>query len=401
MSRQTLANHPAVSFTVKRPSPLSREVHGPGTDVSFPAPVPIAWPPSNPVSGNSSPLPLSGSNYGDNNSSDEDAGTEDEIITGFDSLGVQRCVNFVTTCSEEPHLNSHSDVHDTISHSVREIPNKGPLVIPSLANRDWRAAARRRQSSKIFVPDSGKAAVGVGADGSVGGLGTRDTINSGPQLSGIITAKRRKFDSDQMAGEGSVPAESTGDVAIIDSESRGPPDEELTEDQRALRAILSGEEEEVPRIDIIPEVPTPKSETEAYREDVVNRPDSATLEDYARVPVEQFGAALLRGMGWKEGMAASKTRKGPVEPYVPVSRPALLGIGAKERPVEDTTPANGNFGPQRPEKRYVPVVKRARDGTIITNDPQPVSLSHPFIIVCPILNLCFAIATPVFRIFLS
>ncbi|KAG1781312.1 hypothetical protein EV702DRAFT_1075407 [Suillus placidus] len=34
-----------------------------------------------------------------------------------------------------------------------------------------------------FIPDSAKAS--TGADGSIGGLGTHDTINSGPQLSGI------------------------------------------------------------------------------------------------------------------------------------------------------------------------------------------------------------------------
>ena len=60
-----------------------------------------------------------------------------------------------------------------------------------------------------------------------------------------------------------------------------------------------------------------------------------TLADYERVPVSQFGAALLRGMGWKEGTAASRKNKGPVEPYLPQSRPALLGIGAKEKEVLD------------------------------------------------------------------
>lgn len=29
----------------------------------------------------------------------------------------------------------------------------------------------------------------------------------------------------------------------------------------------------------------------------------ASLDDYERVPIEAFGAALLRGMGWKEGEA--------------------------------------------------------------------------------------------------
>lgn len=35
--------------------------------------------------------------------------------------------------------------------------------------------------------------------------------------------------------------------------------------------------------------------------DVSLRPDESKLEDYDKIPVEKFGAAMLRGMGWKEG----------------------------------------------------------------------------------------------------
>lgn len=52
-----------------------------------------------------------------------------------------------------------------------------------------------------------------------------------------------------------------------------------------------------------------KDETEAFREDVKTRPDEATMEDYERVPVDQFGAALLRGLGWKEGEGIGRNRK--------------------------------------------------------------------------------------------
>lgn len=31
------------------------------------------------------------------------------------------------------------------------------------------------------------------------------------------------------------------------------------------------------------------------------RPDESTLDDYESVPIEQFGLAILRGMGWKDG----------------------------------------------------------------------------------------------------
>ena len=231
---------------------------------------------------------------------------------------------------------------------------QGPLVIPALQNRDWRELARKRK--QIYVPPS--AAAATGADGSVGGLGTRDTINSGPQVSGLQVRKRVKVEADE-------------DTSMPDADAPPPPTvepkAEETEDQKALRAILasaaSGDDSGIdgPQIDIIPAV----TEDDAYRQDVVELPDSATLEDYERVPVSQFGAALLRGMGWKEGQAASRKNKGLVEPWLPAARPALLGIGAKEREVFDDGSKGKKGARARPEKRYVPVVKvdrKADDG---------------------------------------
>lgn len=37
--------------------------------------------------------------------------------------------------------------------------------------------------------------------------------------------------------------------------------------------------------------------------DVSLRPEESTLEDYDRIPIERFGLAMLKGMGWKEGDA--------------------------------------------------------------------------------------------------
>ena len=169
---------------------------------------------------------------------------------------------------------------------------------------------------------------------------------------------------------------------------------EGSEDERARRALLAGVVggdtiEDWMTIDAIPTADNnyglPLDEADAYRQDVVTRPESvcvislspclstqlmsfvstnqqASLADYERVPVSQFGAALLRGMGWKEGTAASRTRCGLVDPWLPTARPALLGIGAKERPAADIPGADksGKLGKQ-PDRRYVPVVKIERE----------------------------------------
>ena len=241
-------------------------------------------------------------------------------------------------------MHSHDRLHE-------KPKPQGPLVIPALKNRDWRELARKRK--QMYVPPS--AAATTGADGSVGGLGTRDTINSGPQASGLQVRKRVKLEEEE-------------DFSMPDVEAVPPPPveevKEETEDQKALRAILasaaSGDDAAIdgPHIDIIPAV----TEDDAYKQDVVELPDSATLEDYERVPVSQFGAALLRGMGWKEGTSASRKNKGLVEPWLPQSRPALLGIGAKEREVFDDGSKGKKGAKARPERRYVPVIKKERTG---------------------------------------
>lgn len=57
------------------------------------------------------------------------------------------------------------------------------------------------------------------------------------------------------------------------------------------------------------------------------RPDSSKLEDYDAVPIEQFGLAMLRGMGFKEEEGIGKTKQKVNEVKVEM-RPKGLGLGA-------------------------------------------------------------------------
>ena len=47
-----------------------------------------------------------------------------------------------------------------------------------------------------------------------------------------------------------------------------------------------------------------------FSQDIKTRPEESTLEDYERIPVSDFGAALMRGMGWKEGMSVGRNGSG-------------------------------------------------------------------------------------------
>lgn len=339
-----------VSFTVRRPTPVSRDASsGPESDSNFKIP---ALPrhlaqdsaPGSPLSRSRTSSPA---RYHDPDSSDEDDEPQDELVSAFDAMGAQRCVPSPRSTPQPSQLTSvfFHDFSRSSLHKSKKVP-QGPLVIPALKNRDWRELARKRRSAAQFVPESARAV--TGKDGSVGGLGTRDTINSGPVLSGLqVKAKVKKEEEDAEAAE-------SQEVEMVDVK-----EEEETEDQRALRAILAVANGELPE-SVIDIIPTPMSEGDAYKQDVEELPDAATLDDYNRVPIEQFGLALLRGMGWKEGTAASrKPGKGLVQPYLPEARPALLGIGAKEQEVFDD--GSNKKGSKRPERRYVPVVKQDRE----------------------------------------
>lgn len=354
MSSSSSAAASKVSFTVRRPTPVSRGDSDSDSSTfkvpTLPRHLSGANTPNSPLARSAPPTPKSRT-YSERDSSDEGSEGEDELVTAFDQFGAKRWVFIPSVLPRRP----GPQLTVACSHGrLHEKPKpQGPLVIPALKNKDWRELARKRK--QLYVPPS--AAVATGADGSVGGLGTRDSINSGPQLSGLQVKKRVKLEDDQDDQDVSMPeADATHeDTSVTEAKV------EETDDQKALRAILasaaSGDDGiDGPHIDIIPAV----TEDDAYRQDVDELPEPATLDDYERVPVAQFGAALLRGMGWKEGTAASRKHKGLVEPWLPTSRPALLGIGAKEKEVLDDGSKGKKGAKARPEKRYVPVVKVER-----------------------------------------
>ena len=74
-------------------------------------------------------------------------------------------------------------------------------------------------------------------------------------------------------------------------------------------------------------------EAQKLREDLETLPDVATEEDYDSMPVEDFGLALLRGMGWEKGKPIGRNAKGLVEPVEFVPRQGRLGLGATPKMV--------------------------------------------------------------------
>ncbi|KAF2740354.1 hypothetical protein EJ04DRAFT_507893 [Polyplosphaeria fusca] len=171
---------------------------------------------------------------------------------------------------------------------------KAPLVIPALPNRSWIGGARRKRDAD--------------------------------QQSNGKTNDMEEHKASAVAFGLNIMKKEAGNAMEVDekAEDEKPQDDGLTEEQRlerdAVKALLTGDNNGNKLV-----IPA-KTEEEVFRENYDNAPDAPTLESYEAVPIEGFGAALLRGMGWKDGeeIGGGKIKQTEVKP-----RPPLLGVGAK------------------------------------------------------------------------
>lgn len=246
-------------------------------------------------------------------------------------------------------------------------------MIHGQRNRDWREESRRKRGRNILPAEVQAARAGKVKDGE------GDVLNGGPEAYGLTFVAK---DVAGPVGNHNVSTTTTLVEAQVEEVSVAK-----TEDEEALEALM-GEGNKKSNL-VLPAVRSEESdggmwngrlagvginEDDAFRTDVASRPDSASLDDYAAVPVEDFGAALLRGMGWKEGDVVGKRKDQVSKARVVERRPALLGIGAKEVPggVGDELGAWGKAarGKRKVEKSgYNPVILRnSKTGEMLTEE---------------------------------
>jgi hypothetical protein len=200
------------------------------------------------------------------------------------------------------------------------------LVIPKIKNKDWRAEVRARtggiKGKNLLPPEvqAQRAAMAVGS--TLGGAKAEgvDVVNSqdGEIKWGLSVRKTQ-------AEQGKQEVVETATEATVRPHNGTEEMKPQTADEEALSALL-GQRTEKKGPDLIIAVASNTTgritEEDAYRRAIREAPEASTLEDYERVPVEEFGAALLRGMGWKgETKESAKEVK---------RRQNLLGLGAKE-----------------------------------------------------------------------
>ena len=92
-------------------------------------------------------------------------------------------------------------------------------------------------------------------------------------------------------------------------------------------------------------------EDQKLREDLSNLPEEATLDQYEELPVEEFGEALLRGMGWEKGKPIGRNAKTVVAPVEYTRRQGTLGLGATPPPPKETNKKYIKPGETREKRR--------------------------------------------------
>ncbi|KAI4159075.1 MAG: hypothetical protein LQ342_006921 [Letrouitia transgressa] len=269
---------------------------------------------------------------------------------------------------------------------------KVPLVIHAQKNRDWREESRRKRG-KHSLPtevEATKSRLGQNGDGEV----ERNEVS---QQSGLSFAAQK---NSQDPNDLSTPEPRKKQYQIITVEEEAP----KSVDEEALIALVGGDSKKstlvLPVAQAVEQDDSRNgrfralqmNEDDYFRSDVASRPDPASLEEYAKVPVEDFGAAILKGMvssvielgkhseltkaqGWKEGEVVGKRKNVVSKARVVEKRPALLGLGAKEVPgsVTDELEVWGKVKKGKKEretqKTYNPVLLRnAKTGEMLTEE---------------------------------
>ncbi|EME39633.1 hypothetical protein DOTSEDRAFT_75323 [Dothistroma septosporum NZE10] len=203
----------------------------------------------------------------------------------------------------------------------------GPLVIPKMSNRDWKKAANKRKRQKSGLPGDAPGQ-DANMDQKMRDVEAADAAKK-PKF-GLNTFEK-STENGYEAGQTSGNAPEEAESSLQAQAEQGVAPLQKTDDELAMDALMG--KTTADKSLTIAQVGLTMTEGDAFQHDYTEAPELPSLDDYARVPVEQFGAAMLRGMGWKdgEGIGSQKGKKLVKDTgKLPERRANLLGIGAKE-----------------------------------------------------------------------
>ena len=242
----------------------------------------------------------------------------------------------------------------------RPTEQKDAIVIKNAGNGDWRTRGK-----KNLLPTE----LQVQREAEAKGEASQVERNEASRASGLQLAKSSTDDI-------TTTGHTNGDNIVSNEHAK-----EMTEDECALQALLQDGDRERQTNAVIIQAgnarPQGIDETDDFRADVASRPEVPTLDEYAAMPVEEFGLAMLRGMGRKRKANGEIVNYGDNEakkvPKPREVRQGYLGIGAKAAPGADTELGAWGKADMRKNKKgeglYTPVMLRdRRTGEMITED---------------------------------
>ena len=231
-----------------------------------------------------------------------------------------------------------SDGAETATKRSRAGTEKKSYVIERLPNRDWRDAQGSRKRGKPPPGEEGRS--------------ENDTTERAPadQDTGIkwgLTVKEKAANNTEDANDDDPTQTRPTNGSPNQQQQRKAPGDKTPEptpataDEQALAALLGQNTTKTPAVIIHP------TEDDAYEQAIRAAGQASTLADYEAMPVEEFGAALLRGMGW------NGEDRG-VKPKDVKRRPNQLGLGAKELKGDEDLGAWNQLGGHQKKKKMGP-----------------------------------------------
>ncbi|XP_059189278.1 G-patch domain and KOW motifs-containing protein [Centropristis striata] len=210
-----------------------------------------------------------------------------------------------------------------------------------------------------FKPSTGDAAVKADERDYLTGIDGRELQSSKPsekpkELIIPLIQKNRWHRRDQ-AGQSEARAGKTPETTQGDDSVETRAIKELIEDsRRQLEEWQNGPQSAINPNLAIPllmqnKVPDGFEDGDQVKVDL--RPESSTEADYESVPVEAYGLAMLKGMGWNKEEGIGRTFKQHVKPIEHQLRPKGLGLGADRSAIKDLEPNKHKRPPKPGEER--------------------------------------------------
>ncbi|KAI8960176.1 DExH-box splicing factor binding site-domain-containing protein [Daldinia sp. FL1419] len=193
-----------------------------------------------------------------------------------------------------------------------------PYVIPGHKNRDWKAELKSQRGKKNDST-SEHAESSTSAE--------RDPADQDKQIKwGLTVTKKPVQDSTDHSYESPSKDQepSSTDNGANNNEEPNIPE---NEDNDAIDALLGKKRKSTK--DLVIEgksrhsTPATLSDQDAYRRRMEEAAEVSTIDEYDQIPEGEFGAAMLRGMGWNGEERGAK-------PKEVKRRPNLMGLGSKE-----------------------------------------------------------------------